>query len=132
MEWIVSDKEYESVIRLKDQVRYEYFIKRVADYSELWSLKGKAGWELLGDDAGNESIPLWPHRRYADGYAKARSLADVDPAAISLSDFLSRWIPGMAKDNRLAAVFPTPANRSIVVLPERLKKDLGMELSRIE
>jgi hypothetical protein len=61
----MHDKEFESVLALSGSERYAYFVKRVADWAELWSLKTEDGWVLAGDDAGHELVPIWPHQRFA-------------------------------------------------------------------
>ena len=55
-----------------------------------------------------------------------------EPRSIDLSAWLERWIPGMTRDRRLVAVFPTPSNRGVVVAPDRLKENLEAELSLYE
>ena len=52
MSWIMNEKEVENVISLPAEGRYEYFIKRVADWEVVWSLGNEDGWVLAGDDGG--------------------------------------------------------------------------------
>ena len=132
MAWVLNDREFEAVINAAAATRYEYFIKRVADRREIWSLRTESGWLLLGDPAGRECVPVWPHKRFAEAFGLSPDGSDGEPHAIDSDVFLARWIPGMEKDGRLVAVFPTPANRGVVVAPARLKGDLGSELARVE
>ncbi|MDN7875182.1 hypothetical protein [Burkholderia aenigmatica] len=37
-------KKAESVLRLDDQSRYEYFVRKVADFEVVWSLFDKGGY----------------------------------------------------------------------------------------
>ncbi len=129
--WSINEKEFQAVLALPDTRRYEYFVKRVADREEVWSLWND-GWLLAGDDQGNEIVPVWPHPTFAEACA-LEEWADSQPRAVEISAWLERWLPGMARDGRLVAVFPTPTVRSgVVVPPERFRDDLLEELSRYE
>jgi hypothetical protein len=131
MGWAMHDKEFESVLSLSGSERYAYFVKKAADWEEIWSLKTEDGWVLAGDDQGNELVPIWPHQRFAIACATG-NWRGSEPAPIELSVYLERWIPGMLRDRRLAAVFPTPTDKGVVVTPERLREDLEAELSLYE
>ncbi len=124
----MHDKEFESVLSLAASRRYEYFIKKVADWGRIWSLKNKEGWVLAGVDQGHELIPVWPHERFALACA-TESWADCEPSSIDIAAWLERWMPGALRDHRLVAVFPTASIQGVVVSPERLKEDLESELS---
>jgi uncharacterized protein DUF2750 len=125
----VHDKEFESVFALPPARRYEHFIKRVVDWGEVWSLGCEQGWGLGADDEGHELVPVWPHERYAAACI-AGDWARYQPRAISLEDWLEKWTPGMERDGRLVAVFPTPDRQSTPVEPQRLRQDLERELMR--
>lgn len=131
MSWKMNDKEFQAVLLLPGKKRYEYFIKRVTDWEELWSLRDENGWVLMGDNEGNKLVPVWPHIRFAQANATGE-WDGCSPKAIRLSMWLEYWIPGMLRDHRLVAVFPTPLNTGVVVSPERLRIDLEIELSLYE
>jgi hypothetical protein len=130
MSWSISGKEFENVVRLAPRARYEHFVKKVADWKEVWSL-WKDGWVLMGDKDENETVPVWPHPMYAEASALGEWLG-YTPRKISLDDWLQKWTPGMAKDRRMVAVFPTNEGETITVDPFRLKADLQEELSKYE
>ncbi len=131
MTWTMHDKEFESVLSFSGSQRYEYFIKKVADWETVWSLKKENGWVLAADDQGHELVPVWPHERFALACA-AGNWAACGPSPIDIATWLERWIPGVLRDRRLVAVFPTPSDHGVVVSPERLKEDLERELSLYE
>jgi hypothetical protein len=131
MPWIINDKEFESVSALPLQKRYDYFIERVADSAVVWSLGGDNGWVLMGDDKGREVVPVWPHERYAAACVSGE-WKDSEPRPISLEDWMNGWLPGIAKDQRLAVIFRTPMSNGAVVTPEQLKTDLVAELRNYE
>ena len=130
MSWAINGKEFENVTRLEPKSRYEYFIKKVADWQEIWSLWND-GWVLMGDQEQNESVPVWPHPIYAESCAVGAWLG-YKPKSIALSDWLEKWTPGMIKDQRAVAVFPTSDGSTVTIEPNKLKNDLEKELSNYE
>jgi hypothetical protein len=55
----LTSKEFEAVIKLPANIRYEYLIKKVADSEEVWGLYDD-GWAMSSDDKGRLLIPFWP------------------------------------------------------------------------
>ncbi|MGV3719696.1 MAG: DUF2750 domain-containing protein [Actinomycetota bacterium] len=47
-----------------------------------------------------------------------------------MDKWMERWLPGMERDGRWVAVFPTPANQGVVVEPSRLAEDLKARLAQ--
>ena len=131
MPYNVSDKELAAVLELPSPRRYQYFVKRVADAETVWSLSGPGGWVLLGDAEEHVIVPVWPHKRFAAACASG-DCSDNEPRSIPLSEWVKAWLPGIARDDRLIAVFPTPDSKGPVVSAERLKADLEEELRNYE
>jgi hypothetical protein len=127
----LHSKEIEAVSALSATGQYEHFIKRVADSEEVWGLAMEGGWCGARDPGGKECIPFWPHPAYADAMA-VNEWSDGKSKLISLADFLTKWLPGMARDGRLAAVFATPRAGAVNVEPLRLKQDLEAEREQYE
>lgn len=125
-----SDKELQAVLNLDGPGRYRHFVKRVADFAEVWSLWND-GWALMGDESAGQLIPVWPHSRYAELCATGQWV-EYRPKSISLDDWMKRWIPGMIGDGRSVAVFPTGMLEAVVVSPSRLYDDLAEELGAYE
>jgi hypothetical protein len=118
-----TQKQIAAILALAAPARYEHFIKVVADADEVWGLRGAGGWTFLGDSENRQSFPVWPRSEYA-----ALCAADAhqeSPSPILMQEFLERWLPGLEKDGRLVAVFPTPTGQGIVVPPRRLRDDLA-------
>jgi hypothetical protein len=130
MTWNVNSKEFQNVIRLAPEKRYEYFIKKVADWRELWSLWND-GWVLMGDKDRQEMVPVWPHPLFAEAFAVGEWLG-YKPRRIDLEEWLTKWIPGMERDHRTVAVFPAGESQTTTASPLKLKGDLEEELEKIE
>jgi hypothetical protein len=127
MTWNPTPKEIESVCRLDDSKRYTYLIKKVADQEMLWGLRDDTGWAVAADPSGREVFPIWPHEHYA-ALSAIGEWSNRKPSAIKLDDWLSKWLPGLERDNRLIAVFPSAQTRGVVVEPARMAEDIRLEL----
>jgi hypothetical protein len=128
MSWEVNDREFESVLALPPQTRYEYFIKRSASHGELWGLHGVQGWVIAEDDHGEKHFPIWPHRRFAQACSSGPWAAE-SPRSIDIDEWVEAWTPQLERDGLRIAVFQTPEDEGIGVSVERLKRDLEAELS---
>ena len=131
MSWTPNENEIQAVLSLEASKRYEHWIKKVADQEEVWSLWHEGGWALAGDDLGRQLVPVWPHSRYAALCAEG-AWAGYQPKAITLDAWLDRWIPGIERDQRIVAVFPTPKEKGVPIEPRLLELDLRNELSNYE
>ncbi|PTY77790.1 hypothetical protein B5V89_13415 [Heyndrickxia sporothermodurans] len=119
------NNEIKAVVKLPALKRYGYFIKKVADFEEVWGLYD-GGWAMTEDSEGNQLVPFWPKREFAD-LCNEENWEGYKPKKIDLDVFIDKWIPGMKNDGSKIAIF-WYNNDSIVVDPERLLSDLEEEL----
>ena len=103
--------EMEHIIKLKGPVRYEYFIKRVADNKKTWGLF-KDGWALAKTDANDTVFPLWPLPEYASLCAK-NEWGEYEPKIISLASLSNKLLAELKKDNIKICIFSTPTDMGI-------------------
>jgi uncharacterized protein DUF2750 len=129
MTWQLDDAEFEAVLALPPQKRYELFVHRAAAGGVVWSLARETSWAVTGDEKGYELVPVWPHERFAMACA-AGHWAGYEPRCIPLEQWLERWLSGLQRDQRRVAVFPTPREKGLSVAPERLKQDLEAKRPR--
>jgi hypothetical protein len=125
-----TNKKIENVIKLSEEDRYNYFIRKVADFEEVWGLNND-GWALLGNDLNNQIFPFWPEKEFAEICATEQWLG-YSPQSISLDAFLEKWIPGMINDKLLVSIFQTPKSKGSIVNPQKLMNDINEELSQYE
>jgi hypothetical protein len=128
---VINDKQFESVSALSAPDRYSHFVRQVADWQEVWSLRTNEGWVLLGDSEGHEYFPVWPHARYAEAFA-TDEFAGSQASSILLDEWLARCLPGLISDGFLIAVFPVAPCRGVTVQPEQLRADLERELQHYQ
>jgi hypothetical protein len=116
-------KELQRVLKLSPTEQYQYFLGKVTDWKEVWSIGNDEGWSLAANDAGRESVPVWPAAQFAEASCNGPWQGNK-PKTIPLDAFMEKGIPGMIKDGRMVAVFPTPAGKGVVVEPAQLLNDL--------
>lgn len=127
----LNDKEFESILKLDGAKRYQHLIGRVTDWEAVWGLRGADGWCAAADGAGHSAFPIWPHPRYAQRCA-VDDWRDAAPAAIPIEDFVEEWLPNMAQEELLIAVFPTPSDAAVFVPPLQLQAAMRAALEQYE
>ncbi len=121
----MKNKELESVLEIDRSKQYEYFIRKVADYEEVWSLRDKEGWATLG--IGEKSFfPLWPKKEFAD-ICISEEWENYHAESIPLEEFLDDWIDGLKEDNIRITVMWNKGT-GIDVEWDSLREDIEREL----
>jgi hypothetical protein len=123
----MDSKEFEALLKCPGNVRYEYFIKKIADYESVWGLYD-AGWATSCNESGKTLVPFWPKREFAN-YCAINEWEGYSAKEIELDAFLNRWIPGIKKDNYEISIFSNNID-AIEVEPEVLAHDILQELEK--
>ncbi|MBE6753858.1 MAG: DUF2750 domain-containing protein [Ruminococcaceae bacterium] len=123
----MTSKEIQGVFAADKSKQYEYFIKKVADFEEVWSLKDDEGWATLGLE-DREYFPVWPTREMAQLCAE-EEWASYYPESIELEEFLTEWLSGLQEDNIRVTVM-WHSGEGIDPDWERLKADIENELEK--
>jgi hypothetical protein len=131
MPYPVNGKHVQNALSLSAPARYSYFVKRAADWQEVWGLRTDEGWSLGKDNEGRDLFPIWPHPLFAEMCADGL-WAENKPRRIEVHDWLTSWLPQLLREGRLVSVFPLPQGGGIAVDPMRVKHDIEEELSLIE
>lgn len=121
----MNQHEFKAVIGQPAAIRYEYFIKKTADYEEIWGLYND-GWATARDDMGNTLIPFFPNEKFAEAFAK-KEWEGYRAKRIELDYFLEKWIPGMRSDGVKPSMFPTDTDSALMNV-DTLREDLEAEL----
>ena len=131
MAYAMNEKQFESVQSLDTEKRLQHFISKVADWEQLWTVKSKEGWLVPVAPEGFEYFPIWPHPEYA------QKIADLNfpghkAEEISLSDFLSHWVPLLQGDDVKVAVFPNKDWTFWCIEAEDLLAELVQEMQQYQ
>jgi Protein of unknown function (DUF2750) len=86
----MHSKEFDALLQLPAPDRYALFIRRVADWEEVWSLRTDDDWCLVSDENGVQAFPVWPDQQFAA--ACVNSIDKETSAKISLQDWLENEI----------------------------------------
>ena len=116
-----------NVESLSDSDRYDYFVRKVADFNVVWGLF-KVGW-ATSENIKTIAVPFWPEKDFAER-CSIENWSGFEPKPIPLDEFLSKWLPGMQSDNRVCQVFPTRESQGFVVTPAVLRSGLIIEASQ--
>ena len=119
MSYEMTAEQVGAILTLPPEQRFDYFVERVVEYGELWSLAEGDAWMVLSDE-GEDYLPVWPHPDLAAAWAGDAHQGSA-PKAIPLSIWLERWAPGMEADGTLLAVCPGEDPDGVVVEAVELK-----------
>ena len=122
----MNTKEFKALMSSSAKSRYEYFIKKVIDFEEVWGLYDKDGWAVTSDEDGRLMFPFWPKREFANACAIDEWKSYIS-CSIDLNEFLEDWLPDMKEDGVMLSIFWNN-NDSVVVKVESVLNDLLNEL----
>ncbi|KQQ88337.1 DUF2750 domain-containing protein [Massilia sp. Leaf139] len=118
--------ETSSVVTLPKQLRYEHFIRRVADSGVVWGLV-QDGWAIGKTDDGALVFPLWPTRELAEQCAVLEWTGYL-PQQFSLQELLDELLPQIESDGILPGITYTPDEYGLTPAHAQLRADLQARL----
>ena len=127
MTYKLNEKQYTAIVKQDDDKRCQNFLRKVADFEEIWSLHSPDGWVELSDEDGQICLPVWPHPDFAAAWA-IDDWKDCEPKMIKLADWLERWTAGLEKDETALAIFPVDNGQGLILSPVELHEALLHEL----
>ena len=129
-----TDQEFEAIIKLTPQQRYAYFVKRICDWEEIWTLYKGDCIVLNEDKHGVLFALLFPFESFASFYAtRTVSLQNDLCKCFTLDEFLSIIVNKLLANNIASAlVFPVPNGFGLNVPLTRLIADIHKELENYE
>jgi hypothetical protein len=120
-------REIESVSNLSPIERYKYFIKKIADYEEVWTILDENGDYALSDIDDKIFISFWSSKEFIysnldGGWEKCI------PKKISFDDLENEIFDLIAVEGYLINVFPVNGKSGFVVELNEFARDLSEEL----
>lgn len=130
MSYTLSEKQFENMLQLDCQKRYDYFLNKVADWGELWILINaeQQFLKLYSVEDDLEYVPVWPHEKFAMHYAET-SDEPLQAKMLDLETFFERWIPGLKRDGLSIDIFPVQDDNVMIVTPVEFQNDLELRLA---
>ncbi len=126
----MHQKQIENLLKKSGKDRFLYFVRKVTDFEEVWGLFAN-GWAMTADDDGRKAIPFWPDKDLSS-LCREGAWENYNSKQIELNKFISKWLPGMEKDGVLAAIFPTPKDKGVIIQPKELIDSLEEELEQYD
>lgn len=123
----MKDKEIENVSGLEPYNRYQYFIKKVADFEELWTIIDENGDYAFSDVDDKVLISFWSAKEYIDSNLND-GWKNCKPKKITLDDLEDEIFDLIASENYLINVFPVSGKSGFVVDLDEFARDLNDEL----
>ena len=127
---MLRQEEIINVSKLNAFDRYKYFIKKVADYEEAWTL-GDDNNYAIAEVGGNKMISLWSAEDFVIKF-KEGVWKNYLPKSISLDKLEAEIFPLIQVENYLINVFPVNDKVGFAVSLEEFIRDLNTELEKYE
>ena len=126
----VSKQELEAVIALSPEKRYNYFVKRICDWEQVWTLYEDDYIVLNEAKNGKLYILLFPFKDFAEHYAtNTRGMKGVSYKSFEINEFLETIIKKLQANNvSNALVFPVANGYGLNVSMSDMVKDIQSEL----
>ncbi len=124
-------KEIENVSKQEPFKRYQYFLRKIADFEELWTIIDVNKEIGLSQVEGKTLISMWSSKDFIESNLKG-SWKKHKAFKINLEDLDKAIIPLIVKNNYLINVFPVNGKAGFVVSMEEFARDLNKELEQYE
>lgn len=128
---MITRSEMETVLQQDSRVQFEYFIKRVADFEEIWIISDTNGMVLLEAEKNKFVLPVWPFKEYADLYRKEGN-QECKLEAVSIYDFLEEELVSLSENGYDLAIMPIHNKPSIIVNSKVFEKAIKTEMEKYE
>ncbi|PZU26011.1 MULTISPECIES: DUF2750 domain-containing protein [Sphingobacterium] len=124
-------KEKENILKLDPFKRYQHFLKKIADFEELWTIVDEDGNYAISEIDGYKLISFWTVEEFifsnlSDGWE------DCKPFKLILEDLQNELYEIIATENYLINVFPINGKTGFVVNINEFKRDLDEELDKLQ
>jgi hypothetical protein len=123
------DKQ-KNILNLSPQERYGYFIRKVADFEEVWLIQDKGKYLTLADKDEQIVIPVWPEKEFAE-LMLTDDWKDHEVQCMNLHDFID-WLDRLDEERVKIAGFPSFNFNGVVVTANEMKNHLVYESEQYE
>jgi len=119
-----------SVLTLSSKERYEYFIKKVADFETVYLIQDDDKYVTIGDDKNEIIIPVYPEAEFAELNLQGTWI-NFSVEEMELSEFLD-WLDELHEKRIKVAGFPSSENSGIVITADEMKNHILFEMQQYE
>lgn len=120
-------KEIENVQKLEPFNRYQYFIKKIADFEMLWTIIDENDDYAVSEVDGFHLISFWTAEEFISSNLD-EGWRNCKPIRLTLEDLQEEVFDIISSENFLINVFPVNGRSGFVVNLDEFKRDLDEEL----
>ena len=125
----MNEKKYQNIIKLNNAERYDYLIRKVADFETIFLIYGKFWQMSTSNIQGTKCIIVFPEKDFAQEHIKLEKSKSVKKK--DLYKFIN-WLEKDKSNELNLAVFPNQNNEARIVKSSELKNDLLKECEQYE
>jgi hypothetical protein len=109
------------------------FYDEILEGREVWTLRDADGYPAPLDSADTRAMPFWSRRgRVQHIIDNVPAYRAFEPTSVSLSEWRSRWLPGLAKDGLLVGLnWSGGTATGYDVASEDVERNLAVRQNRI-
>ncbi|WP_066439796.1 DUF2750 domain-containing protein [Chryseobacterium sp. CCH4-E10] len=127
----MNPKEKENILKLEPFKRYQYFIKKIADFEELWTIIDENGDYAISQIDDVEFISFWSAEEFIASNLD-NGWENCKPLKITLEDLEENIFDVIAAENYLINIFPINGRSGFIVSLDEFTRDLQEELDKIQ
>lgn len=121
-----------AILSLSPEQRYEYLVKKVADFETLWALfSEEEGFALNIEKDGRQYLLVWPCKAFSDLWISGE-FRYFSSREIAVSEFIDKMIPQLIENDIDILCFPPKDGWGLKVKCSQLKNDLIEEMKQYE
>jgi Protein of unknown function (DUF2750) len=128
---MITQKEIESILKQSKEIQFDYLIKRIADFEEIWLIIDDKGIVLLEADKNEFVLPIWPFKEFAILFC-VEEYKECTPEVVSIYDFLEQELADLKANSYKLSIMPTQGKSSIVVAVDVFENALDAEMRKYE
>ena len=126
----MNQQKINSVFALSSKDRYDYLIRRMADFETIYLITdGEGNYVMIGSEGVNV-LPVWPEREFAELFL-TDAWSDYLVEENSIYEFID-WLNELGKGSIEIAGFPNRELNTVHVTAMKMKNHLEHEISQYE
>lgn len=130
--FLPNKKEIQNVLALTSPQKYRYFVSKIADWEQVWSLGDGKSLVTAWNDEKCLFLPLWTAKAYVE-LCLTGEWANFTPMRFTLEHLMTEILPDMHEANiKVAVMMQSDGKKTPVYDAAALLADLKEECQRYE
>src|SRR3954470_22160014 len=116
----LSGDELRRVIATPAGDRLSYFVDKVTETGQVWTIGADEELIVLADDEDRPFVVAFPHPEFGQDWFTTTDLDDVDLVSVTTEDWAREILPGLHQSEIKVLVFPTSEGEGALVPSDEL------------